>query len=161
MHPSLCTLIDVFFAPHHLELSQYTEDAESKAYEGCSFIVGQKTILYRKAKQTPKKVGQFVTFWKREGIAPIAPFHIDDLFDYYIIYASNETEAGVFVFTKDRLRDKEIVSTAHKEGKRGFRVYPPWDVPTSKQAIATQKWQVPHFYKLDNASDLNKLAHLF
>jgi hypothetical protein len=112
MHPSLCTLIDVFFAPHHLELSKYTEDAESKAYEGCSFIVGQKTVIYRKAKQTPKKVGQFVTFWKREGTAPIAPFHIDDLFDYYIIYASNETETGVFVFTKDRLRDKAIVSTA-------------------------------------------------
>jgi hypothetical protein len=152
MHPSLCTLIDVFFAPHHLELSKYTEDAESKAYEGCSFIVGQKTVIYRKAKQTPKKVGQFVTFWKREGTAPI---------DYYIIYASNETETGVFVFTKDRLRDKAIVSTAHKEGKRGFRVYPHWDVPMSKQALATQKWQVPHFYKLDNASDLNKLAHLF
>lgn len=161
MHPSLCTLIDVFFAPHHLELSKYTEDAESKAYEGCSFIVGQKTIIYRKAKQTPKKVGQFVTFWKREGTAPIAPFHIDDHFDSYIIYANSDTESGVFLFTKDLLRDKAIVSTAHKEGKRGFRVYPPWDTPTSKQAIATQKWQAPHFYKLANASDLTRLAHHF
>jgi maltose-binding protein MalE len=27
-----------------------------------------------------------------------------------------------------------IISTQFKEGKRGMRVYPPWDLPSSKQA---------------------------
>jgi hypothetical protein len=38
-----------------------------------------------------------------------------------------------------------IISTHLKEGKRGMRVYPPWDLPSSKQAKKTQQWQLPYF----------------
>jgi len=35
-----------------------------------------------------------------------------------------------------------------------IRVYPSWDTPTSKQAIATKKWQSPYFVKIDASTSL-------
>jgi hypothetical protein len=55
------------------------------------------------------------------------------------------------------LADKGIISFNGKEGKRGIRVYPPWDVTTSKQAQQTQSWQIKYFLtiKNDNSPDFN------
>ena len=35
-------------------------------------------------------------------------------------------------------------------GKRGFRVYPPFEKVTSTQAIKTQSWQVEYYKDLNN-----------
>jgi hypothetical protein len=40
------------------------------------------------------------------------------------------------------LADKGIITKNGKEGKRGIRVYPPWDIATNKQAEKTQRWQM-------------------
>ncbi|MBJ2173442.1 MepB family protein [Aureibaculum sp. A20] len=137
-------------------------EEESKEYWACRFTINEKIVLYRKAKITPTKVGQFVTLWKRVFNGPIAPFHVDDDFDLVIISTVKENEIGQFVFPKSVLVSKGIVSTKVKEGKRGFRVYPPWDEALNKQAIRTQKWQLNYFLKItDGTIDVAKAQELF
>ena len=148
--------------PEKFEFTNPEFEEESKDYWACRFSINEKIVLYRKAKITPTKVGQFVTLWKREVKGPIAPFHIDDDFDLVIIFTVNENEIGQFVFPKSVLVSKGIVSTNDKEGKRGFRVYPPWDVAVNKQAIRTQKWQLNYFLKItDNSINKAKAQELF
>ncbi|MEC0126550.1 MepB family protein [Paenibacillus pabuli] len=52
------------------------------------------------------------------------------------------TYIGHFVFPKHVLLQRDIISDQGKGGKRAIRVYPPWDKPTSKQALNTQQWQL-------------------
>jgi hypothetical protein len=55
------------------------------------------------------------------------------------------------------LADYGIITRNGKEGKRGIRVYPPWDITTNKQVIKTQSWQTKYFLtiKNDNSTDLD------
>nr|WP_262706617.1 MepB family protein [Chryseobacterium carnipullorum] len=48
-------------------------------------------------------------------------------------------------------------------GKRGIRVYPDWDHTESKQAKATQVWQMDYFIDLSDRSELylQKVKRLF
>ncbi|MBM9546076.1 MepB family protein [Leptospira sp. 201903074] len=119
-------------------------ELESAEYDACHFQIQKKNIRFRKAKITPTKIGQFVTLWKRSKAGPIEPFNIKDDIDLYIIATNNKDRIGYFLFTKQILNEKGILSGKH-EGKRGFRVYPSWDKPNNKQAVTTQNWQLPFF----------------
>jgi len=55
------------------------------------------------------------------------------------------------------LSKQGIITTAKKDGKRGFRVYPRWDKVQNSQAKRTQKWQLNYFYKIDENIDLEKV----
>lgn len=46
-------------------ISDFENEPESKEYDACRFKLNGLNIISRKAKITPKKIGQFVTFWKR------------------------------------------------------------------------------------------------
>jgi len=46
------------------------------------------------------------------------------------------------------LADKSIISKNGKLGKRGIRVYPPWDMVTNKQAEKTQTGKQNILYHL-------------
>lgn len=91
------------------------------------------------------------------------PLHGTDSFDFVIIAVRQEHRFGLFVFPKNVLITKGIVSHKNKNGKRGFRVYPPWDKASNKQAQQTQKWQVNYFLAIENnnpnASEL--IRHFF
>ncbi|WP_417611078.1 MepB family protein [Owenweeksia hongkongensis] len=150
-------MLNVLFNKSSFEVSAFVNEPESKEYDSCRFKLNGQSIVYRSAKITPKKAGQFVTFWKRniEGITE--PLHENDPFDFYIINVASETKRGQFIVPKSILIEKGIVATHAKDGKRGFRVYPPWDTPTSKQAEKTQKWQIEYFVEISNRTDF-KLA---
>jgi hypothetical protein len=64
---------------------------------------------------------------------------------------------GQFIFPKTVLANKGIISKNGISGKRGIRVYPPWDVPNNKQAEKTQRWQLNYFLtiKTDGTTDLD------
>ncbi|MBB6462703.1 MepB family protein [Flammeovirga kamogawensis] len=141
------TIRDFFLKKQLSNFNQFTIDKESTEYNGCSFFINEKKIIYRDSKITPKKIGQFVTFWKRDNQGITTPFHEDDNIDFYVINVQFENQLGQFIFPKDILIKKGIISTNQKEGKRGFRVYPIWDKTMSKQALSTQKWQVSFFYQ--------------
>lgn len=143
------------------EISNYNVETESKEYDACKFNLNGQNIISRSAKTTLKKIGQFVTFWKRNGSGTIEPFEENDEFDFYAVNVKMENKLGQFIFPKSVLIKKGIVSTETKEGKRGFRVYPNWDVPKSKQAIKTQNWQLEYFYEIDESINLKKVVKLF
>lgn len=142
-------LIDeIIFRPLGLKIIHAEEDREAKEYSGCSFMVNHMNIKFRTSKITPTKTGQFVTLWKRNEKGITTPFDYSDKFDFYLIAARKQQNFGVFIFPKEVLVQKGILSHEKKTGKRGIRVYPTWDTVESKQAIATQKWQTQYFLEL-------------
>lgn len=144
-----------------LKMSDFQIETESKEYDACRFELNGMKIISRNAKITPKKGGLFVTFWKRNGNGPIEPFEESDQADFYTVNVRTENELGQFVFPKSILIKKGIISTAIKEGKRAFRVYPKWDIAKSKQAERTQKWQLEYFYEIEHSMDFKKVAELY
>lgn len=128
-----------------LEIKSISLEKESSDYDACQLLLNDKKALFRTAKTTPTKIGQFVTLWKRTPKGPIAPFTMEDGFELVIINTKTENHFGQFVFPKTILIEKGIFSTDSKEGKRALRVYPPWDKTTSKQAQKTQQWQLEYF----------------
>ena len=144
-----------------LQLTNFNLEKEGTAYNACRFQLNEKNIICRSAKVTPKKIGQFVTFWKRNKLGITEPFNEIDALDFYIINTSHKTNFGQFVFPKSLLITKGIISTTKKEGKRGFRVYPNWDKALNKQAIQTQKWQLNYFYEINKTLDFNKVKALY
>ncbi|SFM98925.1 hypothetical protein SAMN05421594_0150 [Chryseobacterium oleae] len=154
---------ELIFQPLELKLLNIEEDTESKDYSGCGFTLSDLKIKFRTAKITPTKTGQFVTIWKRNEKGETAPFDSNDVFDFYLISAFNDTHKGIFIFPKEILVEKQILSHGKKMGKRGIRVYPTWDLTESKQAKATQKWQTEYFFDLSQNSEahLQKVKILF
>ena len=150
-------IFSTVYQTSNLNISNFELEQESKEYKACRFQLKNHTIICRDSKITPKKVGQFVTFWKRIENGPISPFEEQDTFDYFIINVQKGDLLGQFVIPKEVLIKKGIISTQKKEGKRGFRVYPPWDKATSKQATKTQKWQLLYFHEAKDQPDLHKI----
>ena len=143
------------------KISAVVIDKESQEYDGCEFVLDDKRIIFRTSKITPKKVGQFVTFWKRNEKEITEPFSENYTIDYYVINVQSENQVGQFVFPKSVLIEKGIISTSKKDGKRGFRVYPIWDKTISQQAVATQKWQLNYFFKVNDDLNLNFIKNLY
>ena len=105
-------------------------------------------IYFRSAKITPIKIGQFVIFWKRNDDGATAPYDEIDSFEGLVVYCCNQTKQGYFYFPKDVLLKHDIISQAGKGGKRGFRVYPSWDMVDNAQAQKTQAWQRKYFTEI-------------
>jgi hypothetical protein len=149
------------YEPCALKISGIRLEKESKEYNASQFELNGLRIVNRDAKITPKKIGQFVTFWKRSKNGPIEPFHENDSFDFFTVNVQTSNQLGQFVFPKSVLIKKGIISTLQKEGKRAFRVYPVWDIPKSKQAERTQKWQLDYFYLIDDSIDFDRVRKLY
>ncbi|PTR44823.1 hypothetical protein C8K38_103322 [Rhodococcus sp. OK611] len=143
------------FDPCGFACSAPVPEPESAAYVAHEFTVEGCPIRFRVAKTTPKKVGQFVTFWKRSAQGPIAPFDIVDPVELFIVVARDGDHLGQFVFPKRVLADRGVLSRDGVGGKRAIRVYPPWAEPTSRQARGTQAWQLDHFLPIDDAGALD------
>lgn len=144
-----------------LKISDFKTEPEGKEYDACQFKLNNFKIVSRTAKITPKKVGQFVTFWKRNKMGITVPFSESDDFDFYVVNVKRKTTSGQFVFPKFILIDKGIVTTGKRDGKRGFRVYPLWDMANNKQAEQTQQWQLEYFYEIDEGVDLKRVKQLY
>ena len=138
-------LNDSIFKPLDLQISDLTADLECEDYFGFNFKINQTKIKFRKSKLTPKKVGQFVTFWKRDSGGKTVPFDINDDFDFYMIQIEENENSGFFIFPKQILERENIISVTLKTGKRGFRIYADWHFPENKQAQKTKLWQTQFF----------------
>lgn len=154
--------INNFFSEIGLfELKKLILDEECVEYDGCTFVLNNCVVKYRKTKVTPKKIGQFVTLWKRDLSNKTVPFDEKDNFDFYLMFSEDETRQGFFFFPKKVLVEKHILSSKNREGKRGFRVYPIWDLPISKQAMRTKLWQNDYFIDLTKGNELSKNTEKF
>jgi hypothetical protein len=137
------------------EFSNLQWETESQEYGACTFELHGSKILYRNAKITPTKNGQFVSIWKRNKNGITKPFDIQDKIDFIIITARSGDHFGQFIFPKSVLANKEIITQKGKIGKRGIRIYPPWEIPNSKQAERTQNWQLNYFLTIKEDDSTN------
>lgn len=149
------------YLPCDLEVSNVILEPESKEYSACQLTIHHKKALFRVAKITPTKTGQFVTFWKRSLLGPIAPFDFEDNIDFFIVTVLTHDRCGQFVFPKGTLLHHDIISKDNVGGKRAMRVYPPWDKANNAQAIKTQRWQLPYFFEISSHLDKEKIKKLF
>lgn len=140
-----------------LKLHDFETEPESQDYDACQFRLGGKKIVFRRAKTTPKKVGKFVVLWKRATSGVIEPFDVNDDVDFFVVAANTPKHTGQFVFPKEILHEKGILQGKGSEGKRGIRVYAPWDITTSRQAKHTQAWQIKYFYEFTDNQEENVL----
>ncbi|MCL9807536.1 MepB family protein [Flavobacterium amniphilum] len=160
---SLTEINNTFFSPLNLELTEIKEEKESREYSAYTFRINKCSIVYRNAKITPTKAGQFVTIWKRNVEGITQPYENKDAFDFMIIETRLESKSGIFVFPKEILLQKDIILGGSNKGKRGMRIYPSWDNVTNKQAEKTQKWQLDYFLETTTTKtfDTEKARKLF
>ena len=139
------------YKPIQLTIDSIKEEEQNSEYAAGTFELRHeltiKTVRFRVAKQTPTKVGQFVTFWEKDSKDINQPFQYDKSPDLLVVTTfKDEHTFGQFVFPKDILFKNNILQSPSTKGKMGMRVYPSWDKPTSNAAIKTQKWQLDYFF---------------
>ncbi|HEV2600815.1 MAG TPA: MepB family protein [Candidatus Babeliales bacterium] len=160
IHPDLLTAESLAYKTIGLSYSNYKQETESQEYGACGFELNNKHIKFRVAKITPTKIGQFVTFWKRINNGPIMPYDMSDSFDLLIISVRNQQHFGQFIFPKNILRQKGLLSQNNSGGKRAMRVYPPWDITDNPQAKKTQAWQLHYFVEIQPNFDIILMQQL-
>lgn len=148
IHSDLLATKDLVYNPCRFDCSQPLQEVQNAEYGAYVFSLNTLSIRFRVAKITPTKVGQFVTLWERIGDGPIQPYDVSDSVDFFVISTRKGSNFGQFIFPKAVLCDQDIVSKNGEGGKRAIRVYPPWDNPTSRQALKTQKWQLEYFLEI-------------
>ena len=161
-HPDLKTVKELVYDQCNFDFKNPKLNPESIEYGACSFELDRKKIQYRVSKITPTKNGQFVTIWKRNQDAITEPFDVNDEIDFVVITSRSGDNFGQFIFPIKVLADKGIITQNGKSGKRGIRVYPPWDIPQNKQAGKTQNWQLNYFLsiKTDGSTNLGLAKQL-
>jgi hypothetical protein len=124
-------------------------EQESGEYGACHLNLAGRAAVFRVAKTTPSKIGQFVTIWKRPTLSDeIAPLDSGDGIDLVIVSVADATHRGQFLFDQQALLKYGVMSRDGQGGKRAIRVYPPWSKPVAKDAIRTQQWQLRYFVAL-------------
>lgn len=163
IHPDCLLAQGLVYKPCGFECRDFVIEPESKKYGALEFTLNRHRIKFRVGKITPTKIGQFVTLWKRVGAGPIQPYNFDDPIDFFVISVRDRRRFGQFVFPIKKLIEKGVVSSKEKKGKLAIRVYPTWDIPSSKQALKTQAWQCEYFYEIyrDKPIDFPKVLKLF
>ncbi|MFB7631698.1 MepB family protein [Streptomyces sp. NPDC056149] len=145
LHHDLLAAKTLVYDPSGFACSPPVPEPESAEYAAHGFTIDGSSVRFRVAKTTPTKVGQFVTVWQRSAEGPIRPFDAEDGVDLFVISSRDGGHFGQFVFPREVLCERGIMSRNRSGGKRGFRVYPPWVTTTSRQASSTQAWQINYF----------------
>jgi hypothetical protein len=146
---------DLVYVKGGLIMSNLKRHTEGEAYGACSFELNGLKIEHRASRTTPTKTGQFVTIWKRSTAGITTPFDISDDIDFVVITSRSGENVGQFIFPKAVLVEENIFSQNGNGGKRGIRVYPPWDTTQSKQASRTQRWQARYFLGIQSNSPMD------
>ncbi|WP_448606465.1 MepB family protein [Paenimyroides ceti] len=143
------------------DLQEIAFDSESKAYEACEFLLNKRRIRFRAAKTTPKKSGQFVTIWKRNPESGVTmPWEKSDAIDFALLFCADAHKKGFLLLPEFVLEKQGLIATAQNKGKRGFRIYAPWDIATNAQAKKTKAWQLPFFIECTANSFTTLFDHL-
>lgn len=149
-------LFDYKFSLINYEFEQWNQE-----YEAFNFEFSGVDFKSRLAKKTPKKAGYFVAFWRKNETNKNRPFNFEESKDKLIINILDGSKKGQFVFPKELLFKKGIISSEKHKGKMAIRVYPSWEKDLNKTAISTQKWQVPYFLDFTNGFEKEKIKELY
>ncbi|MBR9224795.1 multidrug transporter [Staphylococcus aureus] len=129
------------------EVKDLTEEKYNQDYEALTFSFKEETYQSRLAKKTPTKAGYFVTCWTKDENNCNQPYKIEEFADYLMIIVIDEELSGYFLFPRELLVEKGILTTFEHKGKMAFRVYPKWCNQLNKTAGQTQKWQCKYFFE--------------
>ena len=144
-YKTLTFVNEILYKPNQLIVKNIQEEKQNADYGAGVFQLNSKTVRFRVAKITPTKIGQFVAFWEKNEVNT----------DLLVVNTFNDTgDLGQFIFPKEVLLKQNILKTTNSKGKMAIRVYPSWDHPISKQAVATQKWQLPYFISMNDIKSL-------
>jgi hypothetical protein len=159
---SIIIQLKKLYAQCGLSCDSFVSEPEGQEYNAHKFILNNHEVRFRTGKITPKKVGQFVTLWKRNESGVTAPYDALDSVGLFVIWVQSDNRCGFFIFPKSLLIEKDIFSNRGIGGKRGIRIYPSWDKTLSKQAQKTQSWQLKYFLNipLDGAIDCSFIKKL-
>lgn len=155
IHQDLLDIKSLLYDPCRFTCSRPVMESESIDYGAYKFRLNGFSILFRIAKITPTKVGQFVTLWKRTGNGPIQPYDYSNPIDLFIISTRKDNHFGQFVFPKSVLCEQGVLSVKGKDGKRAIRVYPSWDETLNQQAKKTQQWQMKYFLEMPQNREID------
>lgn len=151
-----------FYKPNNLKVNNIQEENQNEKYGAGIFRINSKTVRFRVARITPKKKGQFIACWEKGGDNKNQAYSYENATELLVINTfGNHNNFGQFIFPKEILLKYNILKTDTSKGKMAIRVYPSWDILTSKQAIATQRWQLPYFINLNHSSSVQQLAKYF
>lgn len=153
-YTTLAYVTEIMYEPNQLTVESIEEEKQNSKYGAGTFQLSSKSIRFRVAKISPTKIGQFVAFWEKDEDHKNQPFSLEDAPDLLVITTIQENQIGQFIFPKELLVQHDILKSRSTKGKMAIRVYPSWDHPTSKQAIATQAWQLPYFIDISDAKAL-------
>lgn len=81
--------------------------------------------------------------------------------DKIIISIIDNKHIGQFIFPKEILLEKNILSSSNTKGKMGIRVYPTWEKDLNNSATKTQKWQSKYFLNLTEDIDVAKIRERY
>ncbi|MCD2229443.1 hypothetical protein FZ085_03330 [Listeria monocytogenes] len=123
------------------------EESQNKEYQGMVIKTAKNNTLIRTrlAKKTDKKEGYFVAFWKKNKFGKNRSFDESDSADFLCIVVIDGDLDGLFVFPRQCLIDKGILTSEARKGKMAARFYPPWCKDLNKTAKKTQAWQQVYF----------------
>jgi hypothetical protein len=152
---NLLKAFQVGYLPNNLKPEKIIISNESKDYHSLNFQINNVNVEYREAKVTAKKLGYFVTLWKRNSLNKTSPYDISENIDFYCFGIADNFRFGQFIFPKHILFEKGILSSSKHKGKLGFRLYTPSLELKSKQAIKTQLWQARYFLNFEDKLALN------
>ena len=154
----------MIYEPNDLIVNSVQEEKQNSKYGAGTFQLSSRTVRFRVANITPTKAGQFVAFWEKDRNNKNQPYLYEEAPDLFVITTfKNADEFGQFIFPKEVLLEKGILRSDLTKGKMAIRVYPSWDSPSSKQAMITQKWQLPYFVDMCNPNKLSleKILELY
>lgn len=120
------------FSDDNLIIEKYNQEYAALSCNSLSF-------RSRLAKKTPNKKGYFLTIWIKNEDNNNRPFNKEESPEFLLVIIKDENKEGIFMFPKDVLANKGIISDA-KRGKMAFRVYPSWEVGLNTTARKTQEW---------------------
>ncbi|MFJ1707724.1 MepB family protein [Kitasatospora sp. NPDC088346] len=145
LHGDLRAAVEQVYEPCGFRCSPPVAEPESADYGAHAFTLDGRAVRFRTGRTTPTKPGQFVTVWQRSPDGPIRPFEAGDGIDLVVVSTRDGGRFGQFVLPWEVLRERGVVAGPGTDGKRGFRVYPPWAVTANRQARGSQAWQLEHF----------------
>ncbi len=154
----------MIYEPNDLTVKSVQEEKQNSKYGAGTFRLSSRTVRFRVANITSTKVGQFVAFWEKDENNKNQPFTYEEAPDLLVITTfKDNSKFGQFIFPKEVLFKQDILRSSSTKGKMAIRVYSSWDKPTSKQAMKTQKWQLPYFVDMSNPSKLptDKIIELY
>lgn len=150
--------LEVAGLPHRDEFEMENQNQE---YEGFVLTLDDWTYRSRRARKTPNKKGYFTVFWRKGDDDRNRPYTLEESTDRLIITVLDQGKKGQFVFPKEVMASKGIVTTGSSKGKMAMRVYPDWVTGLNETARKTQAWQSEYFMDLSGDVDGNLIRSYY